>query len=42
MEGSNQPVEEPVAGGKCGAAEAQIYGLVAGEIFVQALPESDG
>jgi len=42
MEGGYQPVEKPVAGGERRSTEAQIYGLVAGEIFIQALPESDG
>ncbi len=42
VEGSDQPVEEPVAGCECGAAEAEVDGMVAGEICVEAFPEPDG
>jgi len=42
MKGGNEPVEEPVAGGECRAAEAEVDGMVAGEVCVQAFPEPDG
>ena len=42
VEGSDQAVEEPVAGCECGAAEAEIDRMVTGEICVEAFPQPDG
>ena len=42
VEGGDEAVEEPVAGGEGGPAEAQVDGFIVGEVIVEGLPEPDG
>jgi hypothetical protein len=42
VEGRYQAVEKPVASGECRAAEAQVGGMVSGEVCVEGFPEPDG
>lgn len=42
VEGSDQAVEEPVAGCECGSAEAEVDGMVTSEVCVEAFPQPDG
>ena len=42
MERSDQTVEEPIACCECGTAEAEVDGVVTGEVCVEAFPQSDG
>jgi hypothetical protein len=42
VKGSDEAVEEPVAGGEGGTAEAEVDGFVVSEIIVEGLPKPDG
>ena len=42
MEGGDETVEEPIAGGKCRAAKSEVDGFSVCEVLIERFPKADG